>query len=168
MEFTLHRQRSDAISHAQLFEEMERIWHKLGHRPSRTEWEASDAKFSYTTYKRKFGGWVSACIQFIEFKMGSTFTSPVEDMRSAAEPSLVVTAEAKRDVPLKLRLKILERDNFTCVLCGKSPALVPGTILHIDHVTPFSKGGKTVAGNLRTLCSLCNLGRGNCAELAAG
>jgi 5-methylcytosine-specific restriction endonuclease McrA len=104
-------------------------------------------------------------MQFIEFKMGSKFSEA--DTPPVAEPSLAIPAEAKRDVPLRLRLKVLERDNFTCVLCGKTPALVPGTVLHIDHIVPFSKGGKTIAANLRTLCSLCNLGRGSCAELAA-
>jgi 5-methylcytosine-specific restriction endonuclease McrA len=33
--------------------------------------------------------------------------------------------------------------------------------LHIDHITPFSMDGPTASSNLRTLCSKCNLGRGN-------
>lgn len=57
----------------------------------------------------------------------------------------------------KLRYEILERDNYRCVLCGRSAD--DGVILHIDHIIPISKGGKTVPENLRTLCSDCNLGK---------
>ncbi len=36
-----------------------------------------------------------------------------------------------------------------------------GVELHVDHTVPWSKGGETVLGNLRTLCSDCNLGKSN-------
>lgn len=32
--------------------------------------------------------------------------------------------------------------------------------LHVDHIMPISKGGKTEPSNLRTLCIDCNLGKG--------
>jgi 5-methylcytosine-specific restriction endonuclease McrA len=32
---------------------------------------------------------------------------------------------------------------------------------HIDHITPFSKGGLTILKNLQALCSPCNLSKGN-------
>ena len=41
-----------------LFNEMERVWQKVGQRPSRTEWEMSEPKISYNCYKQRFGGWV--------------------------------------------------------------------------------------------------------------
>jgi 5-methylcytosine-specific restriction endonuclease McrA len=31
----------------------------------------------------------------------------------------------------------------------------------VDHIVPWSKGGETILENLRTLCSKCNLGKGN-------
>ncbi len=34
-----------------LFEEMGRIWQKVGQRPSKTEWEAAEPKISITAYK---------------------------------------------------------------------------------------------------------------------
>lgn len=58
----------------------------------------------------------------------------------------------------KLRFKVLNRDEFTCQYCGRKAPDVP---LHVDHVVPRSKEGKTVIDNLKTACSDCNLGKGN-------
>lgn len=66
-----------------------------------------------------------------------------------------------RDIPLGLRYFILKRDSFRCVVCGRSPATQHGVVLHVDHIAPWAKGGATVAANLRTLCSECNLGKGD-------
>ena len=67
--------------------------------------------------------------------------------------------ENSRNVSLSLRLKVLNRDNFKCIFCGKSPATDFGTKLHIDHILPFSKGGKSTIENLQTLYEECNLGK---------
>lgn len=56
-----------------------------------------------------------------------------------------------------LRYDILHRDGFKCQICGRTQA--DGVKLHIDHVIPIAKGGKTVKENLRTLCDQCNLGK---------
>jgi len=60
MKYDFRRKRIDYISDEKLFSEMSRIWRKLGHRPSRTEWENSNPKYSYITYRRHFNGWVNA------------------------------------------------------------------------------------------------------------
>ena len=58
----------------------------------------------------------------------------------------------------KLRQKIKERDNYTCQICGK---YMPDEVgLHIDHMVPVAKGGKTVPSNLQVLCSKCNSSKG--------
>lgn len=57
-----------------------------------------------------------------------------------------------------LRYEILKRDHFKCVLCGRTPA-EDNIKLHVDHIIPISKGGKTEWDNLRTLCQDCNLGK---------
>jgi hypothetical protein len=56
-----------------------------------------------------------------------------------------------------LRYDIMKRDGFRCVLCGARAA--EGAKLHVDHIKPIAKGGKTEASNLRTLCDRCNLGK---------
>lgn len=56
-----------------------------------------------------------------------------------------------------LRYDILRRDGFRCQLCGATAK--DGVKLHVDHIIPVSKGGKTEPSNLRTLCERCNLGK---------
>ena len=56
-----------------------------------------------------------------------------------------------------LRYDIMKRDNFRCQLCGSSAA--DGVKLHVDHIKPVAKGGKTTPENLRTLCDRCNMGK---------
>ncbi len=59
---------------------------------------------------------------------------------------------------LSLRFMVLIRDNFTCQYCGRK---APEVILHVDHIIPKSKNGKTVINNLKTACFECNLGKSN-------
>jgi len=56
-----------------------------------------------------------------------------------------------------LRQSILQRDNFRCVLCGKTPD--DGVRLEIDHIVEFEDGGKTTYDNGQTVCSECNKGK---------
>jgi hypothetical protein len=58
----------------------------------------------------------------------------------------------------RLRYEIMRRDDFKCRICGATAD--DGVKLHVDHIKPVSKGGKTEWNNLRTLCDRCNLGKG--------
>lgn len=58
-----------------------------------------------------------------------------------------------------LRYDVLKRDGFRCVICGRTAE--DGVKLHVDHIKPVSKGGKTEYENLRTLCDQCNFGKSN-------
>lgn len=49
----------------------------------------------------------------------------------------------------------------TCRGCGRTPALEPGVILHVDHIKAWVKRGRTTDENLQTLCDKCNLGKGD-------
>lgn len=75
-----------------------------------------------------------------------------------------LVAVERGDVSDSLRYDILNRDNFTCVICGASSR--QGARLHVDHIIPVSKGGKSVPSNLRTLCERCNIGKSNKIETA--
>lgn len=59
----------------------------------------------------------------------------------------------------RLRMQILRRDNFRCRMCGAAGP--DGVELHVDHITPVSRGGKTLPENLQALCKPCNLGKSN-------
>lgn len=51
----------------------------------------------------------------------------------------------------KISKEVFERDDYTCQYCGKI-----GGILEVDHITPISKGGSNLPGNLATSCRKCN------------
>jgi len=67
-------------------------------------------------------------------------------------------AQQRRLMTDSLRYDVMQRDGFRCQICGATAA--DGYKLHVDHILPVSKGGKTEMGNLRTLCERCNMGKG--------
>jgi hypothetical protein len=72
----------------------------------------------------------------------------------------------KRGISQKLRAEVLDRNGFTCQMCGKTPGEIdPDTSrkvrLHVGHIVDKSLGGKDELSNLRTLCSTCNQGAKN-------
>ena len=65
----------------------------------------------------------------------------------------------KRNPVLRsLYLRVMQEARGRCALCGATRDDRP---LHIDHIKPISKGGKTEYPNLQVLCSKCNLIKGN-------
>jgi hypothetical protein len=73
-----------------------------------------------------------------------------------------IIREERSKLNNNLRYDILKRDSFRCQICGSSQS--DGVKLHVDHLFPVSKGGKTEANNLRTLCDRCNLGKSDKIE----
>lgn len=49
-----------------------------------------------------------------------------------------------------LKTRVMERDNYTCVLCGAK------TNPTVDHIKELSFGGSNTLNNLRTLCKDCH------------
>lgn len=73
------------------------------------------------------------------------------------------TAQYQRSLMTpKLRFDVMRRDGFRCKYCGRTEA--DGVKLHVDHIKPVSKGGKTEMSNLQTLCDECNLGKSDFYE----
>ena len=72
-----------------------------------------------------------------------------------------------RGLSPQLRSQILERNGYTCQLCGAGPGdrdpFNPSRRIHlvIDHIIPISHDGTDDPDNLRVLCSPCNQAMGN-------
>jgi predicted restriction endonuclease len=69
------------------------------------------------------------------------------------EPELV-NNKIRYDFTDEQKKKILERDGYKCVVCGKG--LKDGVELHIDHIKPKYLGGKSTIENGQTLCAQHN------------
>lgn len=90
-------------------------------------------------------------------KLDYIFTGKDEEIKDL--PLKVIENKAKRTIPLGLRYKVLKKDAFKCIACGRGAP--DGVKLHIDHKTPFSLGGLTELNNLQTLCDECNISKSN-------
>ena len=71
-----------------------------------------------------------------------------------------------RGISTKLRAEVLDRNGFTCQMCGLTPGDIdPATgrkvRLHLGHIKDKSLGGRDELSNLRALCSTCNQGAKN-------
>ena len=58
---------------------------------------------------------------------------------------------------LKMRFDLLQRDDFRCQYCGRTPQ--DKAVLIMEHIRPVSKGGLTTPENLITSCEECNAGK---------
>jgi hypothetical protein len=162
------RPQSRRYTDDECFENLYEVWRHYGRRPSFSEINRPPSKVGGEAYIRRFGTWMKALAAFVERVNAEPDSAPSptplsREGLSNEKPSGPIngTRDEKRDVPLGLRFRVLSRDRFKCVLCGDHPAKNPDCDLHVDHVTPWSKSGKTEFGNLRTLCAQCNVGRGN-------
>lgn len=73
-------------------------------------------------------------------------------------PEENLEAALKRAPSKKARMKILERDNYRCRVCGQSPNNDVNVELHVHHLRPWENSGATVPSNLVTLCHTCHGG----------
>jgi hypothetical protein len=145
------------------FENILELWTHYGRQPHFGELKHSPSTVGPKAYIRRWGGWRAALSAFVKQvnDLNATFVEPVE-VKSNKDSEIAEASEAlaPRSISMAMRYKILSRDKFRCVICGASPAKDVGVELHIDHIHPWSRGGKNVEENLRTLCSKCNLGKG--------
>jgi hypothetical protein len=155
---------------AECFENVLSLWTHYGRQPFFSELNKSPSNVGSKAYIFRWGGWRNALKAFIEYANspeepfpvgggnlgGVTILEGVQESRSKVRPETT----SPRSISLTLRYKVLSRDHFRCVACGRSPAKDPSVELHVDHITPWSRGGPTELWNLRALCSSCNLGKG--------
>ena len=73
------------------------------------------------------------------------------------KPSFYTTPEWR-----SLRVKVLEKYECRCMMCGRSPKL-HGIVVHVDHIKPRSKYPRLelVFDNCQILCECCNMGKSN-------
>lgn len=149
------------------FDNLLLVWTHYGRPPQYREMGKHPSEVGGKAYVKRFGSWLKALAAFVE-RVNSDepapTTSPLRDNVIANIPQQTNSDDVReygRDVPLGLRFKVLRRDFFKCVLCGDNPPRNQSCVLHVDHIHPWSKGGKTEEANLRTPCSVCNIGRGN-------
>jgi HNH endonuclease len=150
--------RKRGLPETTIFAEMERIWLVTGHRPSRAEWQSACPIVSYNLIRKRFGGWRNAFAAFVVFKR-ETAGDVVLNAGRAHQRKAIDAANSPVIRP-GLRMDVLVRDSCTCCICGRNPKTHPGLVLHVDHIRPCAKGGKTVKDNLQTTCEECNLGKG--------
>lgn len=175
----------DRITEQQCFDEIERIWIKLGRQPTSTDIiKGGVSVYSIDSFKRRFGGWRKALEAFVDYinapknqnnaheeddensnrvKETTNETGAIEESfegDGCASTDLIHSKhQTSRNINTRLRFLVLKRDHFKCCACGASPAKDPSVVLHVDHIKPWSKGGETTLDNLQTLCSKCNLGK---------
>jgi hypothetical protein len=65
-----------------------------------------------------------------------------------------ILREPSRRIPAPVRAAVMARDGGACQECGsrEHPSL--------DHVRPYSRGGRHTRANLRVLCRSCNSRKG--------
>jgi hypothetical protein len=70
------------------------------------------------------------------------------------------TYEHDRRIPDKVRVEVLERDQFKCVECRWNRAMMvpddPRKMLELHHKRPHKDRGANTADNLITLCNVCH------------
>lgn len=156
-----------SVETQELLDEIELVWIQLGRQPTSSDLKNRLFKHSLNTYSRKFGGWRKALEAFIEYinEENSELNEVIKEkdiIENKKEPISKIQRKQRRttrDINTRLRFIVFKRDNFKCVCCGRSPAMDPQVVLHVDHIIPWSKNGETILENLQTLCSKCNSGK---------
>jgi hypothetical protein len=82
-----------------------------------------------------------------------------------SELSFTETEEMRRigrHIPVKMKMRVARRDNYTCQVCGKS---LRDDEIEFDHKIPISEGGSSEEHNIRVICFNCNRIKSNRVEI---
>lgn len=141
------------IAEADLFENLVQLWRRLERQPVYEDMvrKNGQSRYSANAYRARFGTWNKALQAFDAYiNLGKKPAAPEKNKKPR---------QVRHAINWRLRATVLLRDNCTCRMCGASPARDRGVRLHVDHITPWAKGGATTLDNLQTLCSACNIGK---------
>ena len=94
---------------------------------------------------------------------GSTGASVVPDKVPLEDLTLfkmreVAPARARKIEDAVFKAAKNRKGEYVCQKCGRRFTTRRG--LHIDHIVPMARGGKTTEANLQVLCASCNLRKG--------
>ena len=163
------------------FAEMQRLWEMFGRQPMCREM-TKYGNISPQSFQQRFGSWMRAVHSFCQDRIGPDGGDPINDVHqyepveqavdnaqtmsdaSVAYPQSIIVRPKKRtprNPSIRLRFRVLQRDNFTCRACVRSPASEVGVRLEVDHILAWSRDGETTFDNLQTLCERCNSGKSN-------
>lgn len=140
------------IPEEELFQNLADLWQHFGRQPKYHEVKQPLSKFSVSPYAQRYGSWYNALKAFIATMNGDT----IETKQTNNEKN---ATNNPRSINYRTRFKVMQRDDFKCQICGASPAMQAGVLLHVDHIVPVAKGGQATMDNLQTLCQKCNLGK---------
>lgn len=149
----IHNPNNIKSSFEDLMKNLEEVWIKLGRQPTCNDLTKANSRYSFGPYIRQFGTWRTALETFVEY------INNEDNFEQITEVLPTDGHRTKRSINLRIRFLVMQRDDFKCRICGRSPATTPGLVLHIDHIKPWAKGGETIMENLQTLCQDCNLGK---------
>jgi len=174
------RHRKPNFTDEEYFQELQRVWEILGRQPKAREMKANGSRMSAQAFQDRFKSWIRAIHAFCEERnspdsnvdtgssgvvsesvsaeLGQVAKRAMEEPQPANGASGVRKRTPRKPSP-RLRWKVFVRDRFTCRVCGRSPANVPGLVLEVDHIVSYSGLGETVLENLQLLCRDCNSGK---------
>lgn len=158
------------LSEAELLENLEWVWRALGRQPKQSDMQKPLSRVGHNAYTRRFGSWRAALERFVANVNGAAEgANELVSTTAVVEPPPQQGARSAtaRVAGWRLRFLVMRRDRFRCCHCGASPAVLPGTVLVVDHVVPWSQGGLTALENLQTLCVPCNGGKSDLPASAA-
>jgi len=130
---------------------------KEGRRPFASELKKYDFPFSEDTYRRRFGSWKKALI--LAYNSVDKKENIIKQEGEKTDTKIAKTT--REEISIRKRFLVLKKDQFTCIMCGRSGI---GVKLEVDHKIPVSKGGTNSIDNLQTLCYECNRGKRNDSE----
>ncbi|MBI2938379.1 MAG: HNH endonuclease [Thaumarchaeota archaeon] len=126
---------------------------KEGRRPFASDLKGYGFPYCQDTYRRRFGSWKKALILAYNSVDKKDTQEQNENLNEDGK-----SKPYRKEISIRRRFLVLKRDQFTCVLCGRSGI---GAKLEVDHKIPISKGGNNNLNNLQTLCYECNRGKRN-------
>ena len=142
-------------SDEELLEALINLWSRTlreeGKRPEQEDLKKYGVPFSKYPYYRRFGSWRKALIAAYD-SVGHEET--ITEVENNTAPK--ATTPQRSDISIRKRFLVFKRDEFTCVMCGRSGR---GVKLEVDHIIPASKDGTDDFNNLQTLCFECNRGK---------